>query len=55
MGRSLISLLSKQNNCEYIDYKAFVSSAADITPKNAAIIDFAQPASTASYFWYYQS
>ena len=43
MGRSLISLLSKQNNCEYIDYKEFVSSSADITPKNAAIIDFSQP------------
>ena len=43
MGRSLISLLSKQKNCEYIDYKEFVSSSADITPKNAAIIDFSQP------------
>ena len=43
MGRSLISLLSKQNNCEYSDYKEFVANTADKTPKNAAIIDFSQP------------
>ena len=40
MGRSLTSLLSKQNNFECIDYKEFVSSTGDITPKNSAIIDF---------------
>ena len=43
MGRSLTSLLSKQSNCEYIDYKEFVASTADITSKNAAIIDFSKP------------
>jgi len=42
MGRSLTSLLSKQNNFECIDYKEFVSSRGDITPKNSAIIDFSQ-------------
>ncbi len=43
MGRSLTSLISKQNDFEYIDYKEFVASTADITPKNSAIIDFSQP------------
>jgi len=42
MGRSLTSLLSKQNNCEYIDYKEFITSKVDINSKNAAIIDFSQ-------------
>jgi len=42
MGRSLTSLLSNQNNCEYIDYKEFITSAVDINSKNAAIIDFSQ-------------
>ena len=42
MGRSLTSLLSKQNNCEYIDYKEFITSTVDINSKNAAIIDFSQ-------------
>ena len=43
MGRALTSFLSRQDNCEYIDYKEFDSNTADITFNNAAIIDFSQP------------